>query len=165
MSARLLQQATAEGAEHENTTTEGSIARKTFAPNELTPGKIFKFECPIVVNDNNSTDTVTAAVRFGTTSATPASNTLCGTSAAVDSEDADFGLVTGTLSVQTPTRAVIYGWIAAPDAANVVKAAAFYAVLTIAADTTYYLDVTLDWSVAHADNEAAAADFILFEVV
>ena len=37
-------------------------------------------------------------------------------------------------------------------------------VLTIAAATTYYLDWTADWSVAHADNECAAESFSVIEI-
>lgn len=162
---RLIQAATAEGTEHENSTTEGSIARKSFAAYELQAGQVYHFACAIVVNDNNSTDTLTVAVRFGTTSATPASNTAIGTSAAVDVADADFAVVTGYISVQSATRAVIYGFLSATDAANVEKACAFYAVHTLDATVANYLDITLDWSVAHADNEAAAADFVVFRAV
>lgn len=162
---RLIQAASAEGAEHENTTTENTIARKTFAAYELQPGQVYMFSCAIVVNDNNSTDTCTAAIRFGTTSATPASNTALGTSAAVDVADADFAVITGFLSVQSATRLVAHGWISAPDAANVEKGSAFYAVHTLDQTVVNYLDITLDWSVAHADNEAAAADFVVFRTV
>lgn len=155
---------TAEGTEHENTTTEGSIARHTFTTDSLQAGKVYQFVCPIIVNDNNSTDTLTVAVRFGS-STTVTSNTACGTSAAVDVADADFGLVTGWVLVQSSTRALVCGWLSATDAANVEKACAFCTAVTIAAGTTYYLDVTLDWSVAHADNEAAAMAFAVTEIV
>ena len=48
MGVRLLQKASAQGADHENTTTENTIARKTFAINELGAGKIYRFSCAIV---------------------------------------------------------------------------------------------------------------------
>jgi hypothetical protein len=163
MSLRIVQLATAEGAEHENTTTENTIARKIFKANELSAGKVYNFHCGVIVNDNNSTDTLTLAVRFGTTSATPASNTSLAASSAVDSEDADQAVVWGSIHVQTTTRAIALVYMQAPDAKGTGAVTAHMTVLTIAADTTYYLDVTADWSVAHADNEVAAACFTVLE--
>ena len=157
MSLRVIQIATGEGAEHENTTTENTILRKTWAAYELTVGSTYPFSCAIIVNDENSTDTNTVAIRFGTTSATPASNTACGASAAVDGADGDFAVVFGFLEVQTATRAVCYGFLSANDDANTQKACAFVKVLTIDRSVVNYLDVTIDFSVAHADNEIAAA--------
>ena len=164
MSLRLVTMALAEGAEHENTTTENTIARKTFKANELSAGKVYRGTCGVIVNDNNSTDTLTVGVRFGSTSATPASNTDCGRSTAVDSEDADQSVVWWELHVQTTIRAVMFVSIQNPDAKGTGAVTQHMTVLTIAADTVYYCDVTLDWSVAHADNEAAAAAFSVIEI-
>lgn len=155
---RVIALATGEGAEVENTTTEGSLYRRTFQANELVPGKVYELRCPVIVNDNNSTNTLTLAVRFGANAA-PASNTACGTSAAIDVADADAAVVIAYLEVQTSTRAVCYGMLSAPDAANVEKMCSFGpTVLTIAeGGGPYYWDVTALWSAAHADNEVAAA--------
>jgi hypothetical protein len=160
---RLIQILEAEGVEHENTIVENVIARKTFAANELSVRKVFEGQCGVIVNDNNSTDTLTLGVRFGTTSATPASNTDCGRSAAIDSEDADQAIVLWQLHVQSLTRAVLFVELQAPDAKGTGAITRHMTVLTIAANTEYYLDVTADWSVAHADNEVAAAAFAVFE--
>lgn len=164
MSYRLVSMSLAEGTEHENTTTEGSIARKLFNAGELQPGKIYGFECGIVVNDNNSTDTLTPAVRFGTSS-TVTSNTAIATGGAVDVADADVGMVCGTIHVQSATRIVFCVRMANTDAAGTINMVNYGPVLfTSTADTAYYLDVTLDWSVAHADNEAAAMCFAVWEI-
>lgn len=166
MSFRLVQMSLAEGAEHENTTTEGSIARKTFAAGELVPGKVYGFECGVIVNDNNSTDTLTLAVRMGTTSATPASNTAIASSAAVDVADGDVAIVKGTIHVQSATRYVFNVEMSEPDAIATISMKCQGPVLfTAVADTAYYLDVTADWSVAHADNEVAAMSFVVWEIV
>jgi hypothetical protein len=162
---RLTQFSTAEGAEHENTVTEGSIARKTFAVGELKPGKIYGFECGIVANDNNSTDTLTVLVRFGT-STTVTSNTAIATSAAVDVADADVAIVRGTIHVQSAVRMIFMVEMAEPDAIGTITMKNQGPVLfTSVADTAYYLDITGDWSVAHADNEAAAMCFSVWEIV
>jgi hypothetical protein len=162
--SRVTQISTAEGAEHENTTTEGSIARKAFAAGELLPGKVYGFECGVVVNDNNSTDTLTLAVRFGTSS-TVTSNTAIATSAAVDVADADVAIVRGTISVQSDSRLVFLVEMAEPDAiATITMKNQGPVLFASAANTAYYLDVTADWSVAHADNEVAAMSFSVWEL-
>ena len=161
MSIRTLQ--AARGTEHENSTTEGSIARHTFTAGSLTPGKVYDISGGMVVVDNNSTDTLTLAVRFGS-SATVTSNTACGTSNAVDVADSDFATIAAKLHVVSATRAVLSGYISAPDAANTQACYPIMQVLTIAAATTYYLDWTADWSVAHADNECAAESFAVIEI-
>ena len=155
--------ASAEGTEHENTTTEGSIATHAFAAGSLTPGKIYKFGGLCVVNDNNSTDTLTARIRFGS-SATVASNTECLVGAAVDVADGDLCYVSGTIHCQSATRIVVEGVIQGPDANCTTAMYGGGAVITIAQGTAYRLDFTLDWSVAHADNEAAAASWHVTEI-
>lgn len=163
MSVVIRDLQTARGTEHENTTTEGSIAQTAFAANALTKGKVYLFGGTCIVLDNNSTDTATFRLRFGT-STTVTSNTQAAISEAVDVADNDFAVVKGTLEVVSATRAVISGFITGADAALAVNAQPFYAVLTIAADTAYYLDYTADWSVAHADNELASDSWHCIEI-
>lgn len=155
MPIAIQQVASGEGTEHENTLVEGSIYRKSFAANELRPGQVYSFAVPIIVNDNNSTDSLTPAVRFGT-SDTVASNTLVASGSVIDVADNDVGVVFGWIEVHSSTRAVIFGGISGCDANGTVALNQFASVVTIAPDTAYRLDVTLDWSVAHVDNEAAA---------
>src|SRR3990167_2464209 len=151
---------TAEGTEHENTITEGSIAKRTFAIGELQPGKIYGFECGIVVNDQNAADTLTTRVRFGTNATTPTSNTEIAAGSAITSADGDVGLVRGTIHVQSATRIVFCVQVADPDAVGTINMVNRGPVLfTAALPLAYTLDVTLDWSAAHADNEAAAMCF------
>lgn len=160
--ARITQIATGQGAEHENTTTEGSIARKIFVANELSVGKVYMFDCGVEVNDNNSTDTLVIAVRFGSSS-TVTSNTAVATSAAVDVADADQAVVRGWITVESTTRAVITVLLSEPDAIATISMKSHKTVVTLVPNTQYYLDVTADWSVAHADNEVAADAFSVIE--
>lgn len=162
MSLRLVQVASGAGTELANSTTETSLARKTFAANELSAGKVFRFGAAVRVTDQNSTDTLTPRVRFGSAAA-PASNTACAAGAAVDVADNDVGIVDGILEVQSATRAVIYGTISDVDAEGSKLQASFFEILTLAADTVYYLDITGTWSVAHADNKAQAEAFHVVE--
>lgn len=154
----------ARGTEVENTTVEGSLARTTFAANELTAGKVYHFSGAGIVVDNNGTDALTLGLRFGTTSATPGSNTAVAASNAVDVADSDLFAIMGTLHVVSATRAVFQGFITGADAANTEAAYAFTQVVTIAADTEYYLDWTALWGAAHADNEVAAESWACIEL-
>ncbi len=163
MAYLIAQMNTAIGTVHGDSTTETSIARKAFAIGELQPGKIYGFECGIIVSSSNSTDTLVAAVRFGSSS-TVTSNTAIATSAAVDVANGDVSLVRGTLHVHTATR-IVFG-VTCPDVDAVMTIAdkSTVVVFTSVADTAYYLDVTLDWSVASASNVAAASHFAVWEI-
>ncbi len=156
MGQELVQIATGIGTAHTNSTDEASLYRKEFKPGELGAGKIFEFAAGAIVSGNNSTDTVTPRLRWGPTSATPASNTALGAAAAVDSEDADMGKAFVRIVCESATRAVVEGYVTTIDA--VPLATQFGpTVLTIDPTATYYLDYTADWSVAHAGNIIAAA--------
>ena len=75
-------------------------------------------------------------------------------------------MVRGTMHVQSATRIVFYVDIADPDAAGTITVDNHGPVLfTSVADTAYTLDVTGDWSAPHADNEAAAMSFAVWEIV
>jgi hypothetical protein len=162
MGSRILALSGA-GSDHENTTTEGSIARKIFAAGELLAGKVYRFSCPVVVSDNNSTDTLTLAVRWGSSS-TVTSNTAVYTSGAVNSEDADVSWIQGEIHVVSATQAVICILGSDPDATGTIAPKAGVSVQTIAATTAYYLDITADWSVASEDNEVACASLFVEEL-
>ncbi len=151
------------GSDHENTTTEGSIARKIFAVGELLPGKVYRFSCPFIVSDNNSTDTLTMKVRWGSSS-TVTSNTAVYTSGAINSEDADLGWIRGEIHVVSATQAVVAASGSDPDAIGTISPKDGLIVATIDATTAYYLDITADWSVAHEDNEVACASFFVEEL-
>ena len=163
MSYRLVQMSLAEGVEHENTTTEGTIARKAFAIGELTPGKIYGFSCGVIVNDNNGGDTLTLAVRFGTSS-TVASNTAIASSTAVDSADGDVAYIRGEIHVQSATRYVFHVCCPDPDAVMTIADKSTVVLFAGVAETAYYLDITADWSGVHADNEVAAMSFAVYEI-
>ena len=164
MGFRLVQFALAEGVEHEDTVTEGSIARKSFAAGELLPGKIYGFSVGIVVNDNNASDTCIARVRFGT-STTVASNTeMAVSSNAVNVADADVAWVRGEIHVQSATRYVFCVTCPDIDATGTIGDKSSVKLFTAAAETAYYLDITLDWDAAHADNEAAAMCAAIWEI-
>lgn len=146
----------AEGTVHTDSTTEASLARKAFAIGELIPGKIYDFECGVNVLSDNSTDTITLAVRFGTSS-TVTSNTAIASSAAVDAATGDVAIIKGSIHVQSATRYVFVVEMAECDAIGTITMKNQGPVLfTAVADTAYYLDITGDWSVAHADNQIAA---------
>ena len=163
MAARIVAMDSAAGTAVTNTVTETSAARKIFAANELTAKKVYDFECIVRATATNSTDTLLARVRFGT-SATPASNTSCAVNTAVDVANDMFCVVRGRIHVHSATRAVLTAVIN-DFGADPVAGKVYSEILTIAADTAYYLDVSLVWSVADAGNSAQSEAFTVIEVV
>ena len=170
MSLRLLAAAVAQGTAHANSTTETSLATHTFAANALQPGKVYMITGSCIVSDNNSTDTLTLALRFGA-STTVASNTLVVGTAAINSKDADaaaFVCYMTVRSVGTAGVIVLHGSVCQADAIAVGTTPMFgFTKVITSVDTTaaLYFDYTADWSVAHADNIVAAESFVVAEVV
>lgn len=159
---RIVSMTTESGAIHTDSTTETSIATYAFRANELLPGKVYEFEAVCRAFDNNSTDTLLIAVRFGT-SATVTSNTAIASSTAVDSEDNDMVVVRGRIMVQTAVRYVFTVQMNDPDAEG-TAVEAYHKIFTGVASTAYNLDITADWSVAHADNEVQCEAFTVYEL-
>lgn len=159
---QILQALTAVGTAVTNTTTETSFARKAFARNELSAGKVFEFEAMARATSTNATDTLTPRVRFGTSS-TPASNTSVGAGAAVDVANNDYVVVRGKIHVLSTTSAVFIVTMNDPGA-DATAAKTYTEIVTIAADTAYNLDITGTWSVANAGNSARAEAFTVVEV-
>lgn len=163
MPANVIYNTSAAGTALSNSVVESSLARWTIEANRLTAGKKYDFDFLGRVTAQNSTDTLLVSLRFGS-SATPASNTACGSTAAVDAAVSDICVVKGTILVQSATRAVLTFQAMAPDAEGTTNTFQWSEILTIAAGTAYYLDVCGTWSVASASNSAQAESFVVVEV-
>jgi len=148
---RLLSFSTAAGTAHTNSTTETSIAQKLFAADELVVGKAYEWEVLARATSTNSTDTLTMRVRYGT-SATVTSNTSCAATGAVDAVDDDIHTARVRLYIASATRHILTIYTGDPDAEGITAVEQYSEIFTATADTAYYLDVSADWSVAHADN-------------
>ena len=157
-----------EGDEHENTLTEGALFQETFPANFWQPGKAVRFHGSAIVNDQNSTDTLTMRIRFGDDGTTVTNDDALGVSNAVDVADADVAMVDGVLICEDvgdgTYRLVGSGVISDADASDLLVNH-FVAVSTAfdPADPTY-LSYTADWSVAHADNEVAGRSWLVEEL-
>ena len=151
----------ADGTSHENTATEGSLDKLAIPANALVPGSTIRIWASGIVEDNNSTDTLTIFIRLGTHATLPASNVAAFTSAAVDAVDADVYALNGVIQIRTATTAVAMWSYQDPDAAATTPK--FQNTAEFAVDTTsaMYLDFSADWSVAHADNETNSTMFIV----
>ena len=171
MAFRLLSAAVAQGDEVENSTTEGSLAKHTFAANSLQAGKVYLISGSAIVNDNNSTDTVTLRLRFGTNATAPASNTAIVATAAINSGDGDVAVFSCWMTVRDAddsSAIAFHGSICQADAEAVGTTPMFgFHQVATSVDTTaaLYFDFSATWSVAHADNEIAADSFVVAEVV
>jgi hypothetical protein len=164
MSARIVDFDTAAGTVHSNSTTEASVAGYTFKAGSLSPGKVYMFDCGLRATSTNATDTLTVAVRFGS-SATVTSNTACATSGAIDAANDDICVVRGMLHCMSATRAVMTVYLADPDAEGTTSVEQYMEILTIDQVTDYNLDVTCDWSVAHSDNDVQSEAWAVIELV
>ena len=153
----------ADGTSHENTVTEGSLDQLAIPANTLVAGSTIRIWASGIVEDNNSTDTLTVLIRLGT-STTVGSNEAVFTSAAVDSADSDIYCLHGVIQVRTAgssgTAVAMFSY-QDPDAA--ATAPKWQTKASFAVDTTskLYLDFAADWSVAHADNETNSNMFVV----
>jgi hypothetical protein len=163
---RLIACAIAAGALVEDDTVETSFASQPFTDDHAPSyPKVYQFEAGITVTDNNSTDTLTPRIRFGTSDIV-GDNTEIWAGAAVDVVDGDVGMITGSITFQSATRIVfrIRGTDGV-DASATLNSTDALRLFTGTAETAYRLDVTGQWSVAHADNQAAAMSFEVWEAV
>lgn len=168
---RVREVRVAEGTEHENTTTEGPLHQHAFPAGFWKAGKVVEFEFGAIVNDNNSTDTLTCLIRFGADGSTLANDTAIATSAAVDVADGDVHVARGTLVCRSVTAAgvaVLVGQVFMndPDATGTIAVDGYGPVVISSVNTlaATYLTYAADWSVAHADNEVACALAIVKEL-
>lgn len=162
---RLLSVDVADGTTHTNSTDEAVLASYTFPANSWQAGKVYEFVAACEVPDNNSTDTLTLRVRIGGTTLT---GTAIFTSGAVDSADGDIAVIRGTLVVRDAdsSSTVAYAVLGSnPDAATIAAGAHAGTVASLDATAAIYLELTADWSVAHADNQVNSLIFNVYEVV
>lgn len=160
---RLVHLMVAAGALVTDTAAETSLARYAFAPNELSAGKAFDFELAARVIDDNSTNTVQLRVRLGDDPDDVTENTSCAVTAAVDASPGDICLIRGRIHVQTTSRAVVTVYASDPDAPGIAVKGSV-AIVEIAPNAPFYLDITAKWSVAHEDNQIQAEAFSVEEL-
>tara|TARA_R110001592_G_C12823655_1_gene719221 strand:- start:41 stop:646 length:606 start_codon:yes stop_codon:yes gene_type:complete len=153
----------ADGTSHENTVTEGSLDRLAIPANTLVAGSTLRIWASGIVEDNNSTDTLTVLIRLGT-SATVGSNEAVFTSTAVDSADADVYALHGVIQIRTAGSsgtAVAMFSFQDPDAAATTPAWQVKASFAVDTTSKLHLDFAADWSVAHEDNETNSTMFVV----
>lgn len=162
---RLLSAQVADGTEHENSTDEGVLASYVFPAYGMQKGNVYRITFSVRVIDNNSTDTLTIKVRVGTT-------TLTGdaviTTGAVDVADGD--ICVGWLEIVprgNPSDAVdlvCFGMASDPDAAGIAVKGYSAIVSSEETNAAVRVELTADWSVAHADNEVLCDAFNVYEI-
>tara|TARA_R110002012_G_scaffold12735_1_gene56222 strand:- start:62 stop:670 length:609 start_codon:yes stop_codon:yes gene_type:complete len=153
----------AAGTSVENSTTETAASRGIIPANTLVAGSTIRLSAAGIVEDNNSTDTLTIRVRLGT-SATPASNEQLLASTAVDAADSDIYIVSGLIQVRTAgatgTAVALFSY-QDPDAAGTAPKMQYKASFTLNTTVANNLDLTATWSVAHGDNEMNSEMFVV----
>lgn len=164
MAERILTALTSAGTTHTNSTDEAALASHTFPADFFDEGKVIRFRALCVVADQNSTDTLTVNARFGGTTLT---GTAFITTGAVDVADGDIAYIEGELVCRsTGSTGAFVGLgscvLDAPGTATVADGEVLSSIDTTAA---LYLEITGDWSVAHADNQVACQSFTVTELV
>jgi len=164
---RLIDTLTAIGSEHENTVTEAVLdgASFVFPANFFVPGKVIKWECLIEVIDSNSTDTLATVVYLGPTTLT----TAVASFGAVDAADADCIHLMGTIQAHDVDGSgtlvsIVEGSDLAGSGETEGTETHFSRQTTIDFTAALRLEIGVDWSVAHADNEVACVLWYVTEV-
>lgn len=168
MAHRVLDVLTARGTVTPAGTAEQALYSYAFPAHFWRPGKVVRASLSSTVIDQNSTDTVTARVRFGAAALT---GTAIATSAAIDAAANDIHVANVEIVCRTIDADGVGTFYARatqndPDATGTV-AVDGYAVAEITAINTTaptYLGYTAQWSVSSAANDAAA-DYALVEEI
>jgi hypothetical protein len=161
---KLISADVADGTTHSNSTDEAVLASYVFPANFFTSGKVIKFDCALEVPSSNATDTLTVRVRFGPTTLT---GTALATSSAVDSANSDVCAITGTIvcrDADSSGTIVAMIFLNDPDATGQATESYVAEVSSLDFTAAQRLEVTGDWSVAHADNDVNSLIFNVYEV-
>lgn len=155
----------AAGASHTNTTTEGSLSQYAIPANSLVSGSTIRVYAAGIVAAQNSSDTITIAIRMGT-STTVTSNATVFTTAAIDAVVGDIYCIQAIIQVRTTgTRGTAVAMMSYqdPDATGTSNTPKwnYKSPFTIDTSSKLYLDITGDWSVAHADNQINSELFVV----
>jgi len=162
--AALQYASIAPSAEVENTITETAFDEDyTIAAGSTEVGDVFRIRAVARVIDNNSTDTLTLRLRIAGTDIIA--------TAAVDVADNDVGhfdvLVTVQVVSQT-TCTVVASGVQALGVPGTVTAKPFVlagsTVTNWGTDNPATIDVTAQWSVAHADNEVRLEQLVVEKI-
>lgn len=150
LSNGLLYASTAASAEHENTTDAADFDKSyTIPANTLRVGDVFRIRGLVTVNDNNSSDTLTVIVKFG--------SVTINTQAAEDVEDSDLGVFDVIVTVRAigATGKIIAHSMATVDTDATAGPIVAAAIAETTLDTTAAVKIAVnaDWSAASADNE------------
>jgi len=149
----LADVAVAAGTPHTNSTDEAVLDSYSIPANTLKAGTVMRIQALVRVTDNNSTDTLTCRLRLGPTTLT---GTALLTTAAVDSADADVWVLDYTFVARAAPGAtascVGHGFDAGPDTIGTASLSTFMAPTNFATNGILFLELTADWSVAHAEN-------------
>lgn len=154
MSVRLTSVALAAGTAHTNSTTETQVARRTIPANGLKAGVVHHFTGFARVTSSNGSDTATPRIRFGSSSTTT-SNDAAYAGSAVDAVNDDvfvWDVYVQARDSDTSSTVLVWGTASPADASGTgaVMFAKVYTAIDLTAAT--YLDATIDWSAASADN-------------
>jgi len=155
----LVYSNTADSAQVENTIAETAFDRsKTIDGGELQVGDVIEVVAQVFVEDNNSTDTLTCKLYFGTE--------VIATTGAVDSADNDICYFHAFVVIRSlgASGTIAATGVVANGVEGTVTAKPFrlaQATEDLSGDVTIAVKAT--WSVAHADNECELENLIVIK--
>lgn len=165
MSFRRIGSDATVGTTHTNSTDEAVLKSFTFPANSFQVGKSYRFCAGVEIPSTNSTDTLVIKARLGGTTLT---GTVLVQSATIDVADDDSAVVWGEFTVTAVGSAGTVesvGFVAGPDAAAVATGSGqFVSVTSLDTTAALYLEITADWSVAHASNQCAGHYLMVDEI-
>lgn len=160
---KLFSVETAQGTVHTNSTDEAVLGSVTFPARWFQPGKVIKARAMVRAVSTNSTDTLTLYARFGAAALT---GTAIYTSAAVDVADDDISVIDIEIVCRDADSSSTFAAVCIGsdcDAAGIATDAQASMLTAVDCTAALYLAITGDWSVAHADNQAALESLTVFE--
>lgn len=161
--SELVYALSAAGTAHTDSTDETVLASYALPANHFQAGKVYHLHAAAIAVDQNSTDTLTVNVRVGPTTLT---GTIVATTGAVDAADNDKVIVDIYLTVRNVGSAsivIVSGVGTVVGAEGTATARAVFESLSLDSTVAQNIELTADWSVAHADNEVRADAFLLVE--
>jgi hypothetical protein len=153
----------AAGTAHTNSTDETALSSYTIPANTLVAGSTIRVWAWGIATATNSTDTLTTALRLGT-SATITSNELIYTSAAIDSVNNDIFCLQAVIQVRTAGAtgtAVAMISYQDPDLPGTAPKWNVKGSFTLNTTDANFLELSADWSVANAGNSCRSDMFVV----
>lgn len=159
MAEQILSRLSAAGTAHSNSTDEAVLASVAIPANFLQAGQRLRVRGLARTTAQNSTDTLTCTLRFGTAALT---GTAIFASSAIDQVAEDVFVFDVELSVRTGGSSgtlVAQGFAMGPDASGTAAQGVGKLLTSVDLTAAQYVALTADWSAASSSNSVQIEAF------